>query len=224
LFLVDVLFEDIAKHIGIDLIVVARWMIIQFPTVGIEEGENALKSLVGYFDSGEKVVALYFVFLEKVNIEEGYVAKKGSVFGRRYWLAQPFIEENQEEVTIEVGAYALTILCHFQMVLQVVCIIIKKALVLDEVEEHQAGEHKRGIPVVVSLGRDALDVCKEDVLSCLETVIETFEDASYAARLGKILVRMEGIYVCISYRHKLACVQLLEMFGDAEVIVARLSR
>ena len=49
---------------------------------------------------------------------------------------------------------------------------------LDEIEEHQAGEHKRGVPVAVSLRRDALDVCKEDVLFCLETVIETFEDAS----------------------------------------------
>ncbi len=49
---------------------------------------------------------------------------------------------------------------------------------LDEVEEHQAGEHKRGVPVAVSLGRDALDAYKEDVLFCLETVIETFEDAS----------------------------------------------
>ena len=77
---------------------------------------------------------------------------------------------------------------------------------------------------MVSLRRDALDVCKEDVLFCLETVIETFEDASYAARLEEILVGVEGIQVCISYRHKSACVQLLEMFGDAEVIVARLSR
>ena len=93
---------------------------------------------------------------------------------------------------------------------------------LDEVEEHQAGEHKRGVPVAVSLGRDALDVCKEDVLFCLETVIETFEDASYALKLGKILVGMESIQVCISYRHKSACFQLLEMLGDAEVIVARL--
>lgn len=77
---------------------------------------------------------------------------------------------------------------------------------------------------MVILGRDALNVCKENVLFCLETLIETFEDASYAARLGKILVGMEGIYICISYRHKSACVQLTEKFGDAEVIVARLSR
>ena len=91
---------------------------------------------------------------------------------------------------------------------------------LDEVEEHQTGEHKRGVPAAVSLGRNALDACEEDVLFCLETVIETFEDASYAARLWKMLGRMEGI----SYRHKSACVQLLVMFGDAEVIVASLSR
>jgi hypothetical protein len=116
LFLVDVLFEDIAKNIGIDDVVVARWMIIQFPTVGIEEGENALKSLIGYFDSGGGIVALYFVFLEKVDVEERYVAKKGSVFGRMCLPAQTFVEEDQEEVTIEVEAYALTILCHFQMV------------------------------------------------------------------------------------------------------------
>ena len=64
---------------------------------------------------------------------------------------------------------------------------------LDEVEEHQAGEHKRGVPAAVSLGRDALDACKEDALFCLETVIETFEDASYALKLGQILVEMEGI-------------------------------
>jgi len=95
---------------------------------------------------------------------------------------------------------------------------------LDEIEEHQAGEHKQGVPAAVSLGRDALDACKEDVLFSLETVIETFEDASYALKLWKILVGMESIQVCISYRHRSVCVQLLEMFGDAEVIVARLSR
>src|SRR5579864_5143761 len=115
LFLVDVLFEDVAQDIRIDLVVVARWMIIQFPTVGIEEGENALKSLVGYFDCGGEVVALYFVFLEKVDVEERYVAKKGSAFGRMCLLAQTFVEEDQEEVTIEVEAYVLTVLCHFQM-------------------------------------------------------------------------------------------------------------
>ena len=116
LFLVDVLFEGIAKNIGIDLVVVARWMIIQFPTVGIEEGENALKSLIGNFDSGGEVVALYFVFLEKVDIKERYGTKKGSVFGRMCLLTQTFVEEDQEEVMIEVEAYVLTILCHFQMV------------------------------------------------------------------------------------------------------------
>jgi len=139
LFLVDVLLEDITKYAGSKLIVITCGAIIQLPGVGIEECEDALKCLVWYLEGGA-VVALYLMLLEEINIEKRYVAERGGGFRCICLFAQSLEEKDQKEVAIEVETYVLAILDYFQVVRKVICIMIKKALVLDKVEEHQTSE------------------------------------------------------------------------------------
>ena len=45
LFLVDVFFEDVAEHIGVDLVVIAQGAVVEMPLVGVEEGERSARRL-----------------------------------------------------------------------------------------------------------------------------------------------------------------------------------
>ena len=47
LLLVDVLLEDVAEHVGVNLTIAAQRAIIQVPVEFIEEREELLKGLVG---------------------------------------------------------------------------------------------------------------------------------------------------------------------------------
>ena len=53
----------------------------------------------------------------------------------------------------------------------------QQAFFLDEIDEHEAVEHERGVPFAVGLGGDALDEGEEFVVFFLEAVIEAFGDA-----------------------------------------------
>ena len=192
LFLVDVLLEDVTKYARSKLIVLTWKAIIQLPGAGVEECEDALKSLVGYADGGE-VVALYLMFLEEINIEERYVAEKGGLFRYFCLFAQSLEEEDQKEVAIEVETYVLAILDYFQMVRKVVCIMIKKSLVLDKVEEHQTREQQRGVTGPVSFSSDTFDACDEDSMFSLEAIIEAFGDAFDGARSASGVCAMDSV-------------------------------
>ncbi len=50
LLLVDVLLEDVAQHVGVDLVVVAQWAVVQMPLILVEEVEEALEGRVGDLD------------------------------------------------------------------------------------------------------------------------------------------------------------------------------
>lgn len=45
-FLVDILLEDVSENVGIDLVVVLTWYVIQVPRIAAEEGKDILKSFV----------------------------------------------------------------------------------------------------------------------------------------------------------------------------------
>jgi hypothetical protein len=56
---------------------------------------------------------------------------------------------------------------------KIVCIIVKKALLLDEIEEHQAVEEQRCIAFVCGGRRNALDAVEEVLALAFELLIKT---------------------------------------------------
>ena len=47
-FLVDVLLEDVAEHVGVDFVVLAARRVVEVPGVAVEEVEEVLERLVGH--------------------------------------------------------------------------------------------------------------------------------------------------------------------------------
>ena len=56
---------------------------------------------------------------------------------------------------------------------EVIRVIAQKALLLDEIDEHEAVEHDRGIPLEYLLVRNTLDEFEERIMLFLETVVES---------------------------------------------------
>ena len=48
--LIDVFFEDVAQHVGVDLLVIVERPIVQVPLIGVEEIKNSLECLVRDMD------------------------------------------------------------------------------------------------------------------------------------------------------------------------------
>ena len=75
LLLVDILFEDVAEHVGVDFVVVAQGAVVEMPLVGVEEGKDLFEGLVGNVDVG--MVALEVMDVEEAAVEVGDAAKEG---------------------------------------------------------------------------------------------------------------------------------------------------
>src|SRR6266700_1794506 len=97
-------------------------------------------------------------------------------------LAQPLMEELQQEIAVEGMELVLSpFLLHApQPVGEIIGVAIEparrlcvqEALALDEVDKHQAVEHERGIPLAVSLCVNALNKCQKRGEFAFEAVIE----------------------------------------------------
>ena len=161
LLLVDVLLEDVAEHIGIDLVVGAVGPLVKVPLVAVEEAEDPLERLVG--DADVRVVPLEVVDLEETTVKEGdsppaAPSRSADAISRR--LSQSLMEQSQEEDAVELLEPA-RLARHFRSRLsrlrKVVDVPVEEPLLLDEVDEHHAVEHERGIPLPVALLRDSVD-------------------------------------------------------------------
>src|SRR5262245_51595739 len=84
------------------------------------------------------------------------------------------MEESKQEVAVEAQelVLALVLLNQLDAAGQVIQVAVQKALLLDEVHEHQPVEHERGVPFTVSHVRDAFDKCQECAMLGLEAVVE----------------------------------------------------
>ncbi len=54
--------------------------------------------------------------------------------------------------------------------------IVEQALFLNEIDEHEAVEHERGVPLAVSFDTDALDKGVEGGMFFLEAIVEFLGD------------------------------------------------
>ena len=149
LLLVDVLLEDVAENVRIDLVVVAQRALVEMPLIGVEEVEDALEGVVGNLD----VRAAFFnrVLFEQAAVQIGNVSKQLVEFRVARLAAKPLMEEAQQEVAVERIEFvlALFLLTSGEPVAQIVALAVEKALPLHEVDEHQPVEHQRGVPFLV---------------------------------------------------------------------------
>ena len=160
--LVHVLLEDVAEHIGVDLVVVPMGMLIEVPAPPVEELEQVLEGAVGN-PQAVPVARLDLVHLEHAAVDERHRADescRGRILGLS-WVAEPFVEQRQQEMLpVGVfGAFALRELssCDPQSASQVLGIAVEKAPLLDEIDEHQPVQQHRGVPVAVGAVIDAFD-------------------------------------------------------------------
>ena len=100
--------------------------------------------------------------------------------------AETFMEESKQEVSVEGKELILAPrgLHHPQTVSEVVTITVQEPLLLDEVDEHEAVEHERRIPLAVALSLDPFNEAKKGVVLALESFVEAFGDALNVERLA----------------------------------------
>ena len=101
LLLVDVLLEDVAEHIRVDLVVLPAGALVEMPAIFVEEVEDPLEGGVGDADVG--VVPLQVVYVEEATVEEGNPAEERGQIRRAlgFGFSQAFVEQPQEEEAVE---------------------------------------------------------------------------------------------------------------------------
>src|SRR5687768_1174416 len=115
------------------------------PFVSIEEVEDYLERLVGDID--RRVSGLELMDLEQPAVEVGHSSQEAiQLGGPRLRLTETLMEKANEEASVEgeERGGAGTVLDALKSMSQVVAIVVEEALLLDEVDEHQAVEHDGG--------------------------------------------------------------------------------
>ena len=125
--LVDVLLEDVAQHVGVDLVVLAAGGVVEVPGVAGEQGEEVLECLVGHVELG--IVLLDVVRQEQAAVEVLDRAESLSGLGRPllFGLGEALEEQQLQEAAEEPVLAGLLALG--QLVLKVVQVAaVEKAL------------------------------------------------------------------------------------------------
>ena len=208
LLLVDVLLEDVAQHVRVDLVVGAQGALVQVPGVLVEEGEDALEDGVGDRD-GLPVFPLQVMGQKQPAIEIGDAPQQlRFVSGERSlgFVREALEEQREQKIAVETVPPAA--LARRQLVLQVIRVAVEEALLLDEVDEHQAVQHHRGVPGPVVVNGDAADELQEVGVLALEIFVELLGD----------LLQVEGLGHLARHRadgNPAVGVELFQLEGDA---------
>ena len=147
---VDVLLEDIAQHVGVDVTARGRHAVIEMPVPLVEEIEETLECLISYVKPC--IVLFYLVNIEHSAVQIGDAPIDGFKCLIVVGCVQSIVEQTDEEAFVELvekAVFALVLLCPLQLTAQVIDIAIEEAFLLDEVAEHKAVEHDTGVPLLV---------------------------------------------------------------------------
>src|SRR5260370_38495015 len=111
------------------------------------------------------------MYIEQPTIEIGNLSEQAIEFWYMGALAQSFVKKFQQEVAVEGMelVFAPFLLHTLQSVGEIVGVTIQpawylcvqEALALDEIDEHQAVEHERGVPLAISLRVNPPDEVQE---------------------------------------------------------------
>ena len=104
-------------------------------------------------------------------------------------LTQPLVEQPQQEFPVEALELIRPVLFldSLEAVAEIVFVAVQKALLLDEVDEHQTVEHKGGVPVPIALRGEPVDELLKVGQFLLEAVIEALGDALDVQGLPELL-------------------------------------
>ncbi len=199
LLLVDVLFEDVAEHVGVDFFAAFQRAVVQVPVPGVEEGKKLFKGFVGHVDV--VVCGFKLMHVEQAAVQIGDVGadELGQACVARLGLAQPFVEQAAQKLAVKAVELALAccLLHLLHAVLQIVLVSVQKAFFLDEIDEHQPVEHERGVPRAVCRLVQSGDEGGKGVVLGLELVVKTFGDlvaVEGAAQAGDDVGEGDGLF------------------------------
>ena len=140
----------------------------------VEELEQLLKDLVGY-------VEVFVLAFKPMLGEHAAVQVRDASVGRDEVLrpllqrtVEPVLEKIAQEAPVEGIELVLAsrLLHPLELVAEVVLVLIEKALLLDEVAEHEPVEHDRRIPLAILIAGDAQNALDELVVLLLEALVE----------------------------------------------------
>ena len=150
LFLVDVFFENIPHHVGVDLVIHTQRPIIQMPAVLVKEGKQFLEGMVRNINIG--ILHFQLMHFKKTAVQKGNPPQEllhGRVELAIGWrLTQAVVKQAKQEISIEglESVLAAGLLNHCQAILQIVGIAVQKPFFLDKIHKHQAVERQRRVP------------------------------------------------------------------------------
>ncbi len=166
-FLVDVLLEDVAQHVGVDLVGVAAGRVVQVPGEAGKEVEDAFKRSIGHAQGGAHArgvvgVQLQLVVQEQAAVQVGHLAGEGFGCGAAVGLGfgEGFKKQGVTELakkTVFAAHLALG-----QLGAQVVGVAaVQEEFLLHEPDEHEPVEQHAGVPAFVAFVVNALDVAEQ---------------------------------------------------------------
>jgi len=88
------------------------------------------------------------------------------------------MEQPEKEVAVKCIklVLALFLLASVQAIAEIIMVPIKKALALDEIDEHQAIEHDRRIPFAIGHFTDSVNEFQEGFTVCVKITVECLGD------------------------------------------------
>ena len=176
--LVDVLLEDVAEHVGVDLVVLAAGRVVEVPGVAVEEVEQVLEGPIGDVDL--RVFLLDLVRQEQAAVEVLDLAEQ-LAWPRR--IASPPAWRSPRRRapggTRSRSDPCPAVLDSVELVAQVVLVAAVEEpgrLLLQEVDEHQPVQQDRGVPAPLPFVGDAADQLQERDVLVLELAEELLGD------------------------------------------------
>ena len=149
----------------------------------VEEVEQTDEGIVGNVEFG--IILFNLMHIEHTAVEIGNAAIHIFEIAVVFRRVQSAVEESGQKTfveTAEEAVFASLLLRPFQLVAQIIHIPVEEAFLLDEIAEHQAVEHYRGVPLLVAvvlvgnLVVDARNELGEVGVLFLESCIEVLGD------------------------------------------------
>ena len=176
LLLVDVLLEDVAEHVGIDLVVGAQRALVEVPLVAGRRSRRCARRprresgfprrSVGFSSSctSNRPPLRYGMLPSSFSSP----ARGPSRLPKPSWKGAAGNSGRRNRT-----CPCLLLLAAVEPVAEIIVVAVEEALSLDEIDEHQAVEHDGGIPFMVGAFGDAGDEFQEGIVFLLKNVRRT---------------------------------------------------
>ena len=176
---VEVLLEDVAEDVGVDVAFVAGGSVVEVPVPLVEEGEEFLEHAVREVDAG--VGAFDGVEVEETAVEVGNPTEGANEGGgaAHDGSVEAVGEQGAEEALVEgavEAVFAPEAAGFRQLAGEVVWVLVEEAFLLHEVAEHEAVEHDGGVALAVGGGVEPLQGLREGLVVFAEKGVEALGD------------------------------------------------